>query len=393
MSGIRIENLSKSFGDVQALADIDLEVDVGELVAILGPSGSGKSTLLRTIAGLETPDSGEIWLGKDCAFSARMHRAMAARDRDVGFVFQNFALYPHMSVYKNVAFGLTIRGEDKKVIERRVRDALELVDLTGLERRMPRELSGGQQQRVALARTLVTLPRIMLFDEPLSNIDPVLRSSMRRELRDLNRKTGITFIYVTHDSTEAMILGNRIAVLDHGRIVDMAPPRHVYRFPQTATAAGLTGNPKTNLIMGEIREVDGAVYLLPRQDPYTFIALPRELGEWHGQWVVLHARPEDLGVVRDTGDDAAADDGNELTVAEGRLTVLAAMPDGSNMNLHLMIPGDSEQIIVHGPAAELMGIRAQDQVGLQVRRGNLYDHQDGTLLQSFGIEIPESRAG
>ncbi len=381
MAGIRIENLSKSFGNVQALVDIDLEVDVGELVAVLGPSGSGKSTLLRTIAGLESPDSGEIRLGADCAFSARNGRSMAARDRDVGFVFQNFALYPHMNVYKNVAFGLSIRGEDKKVIDRRVRDALELVDLTGLERRMPKELSGGQQQRVALARTLVTLPRVMLFDEPLSNIDPVLRSSMRRELRDLNRKTGITFVYVTHDSTEAMILGNRIAVLDRGRIVDIAPPRQVYRFPQTAIAASLTGNPKTNLMTGEIRCVEGGVYLLPQNDPYTFIALPAELESLHGEWVTVHARPEDLSVTRDS------------TGEEGPVMVLAAMPDGSNVNVHLMLPGDSEQIIVHEPADELTGIRAREQVYLQVRRGNLYDHHDGTLLRSFGLELPESRAG
>ena len=381
MAGVIIRDLEKRFGSVHALAGVDLEVDVGELLAVLGPSGSGKSTLLRTIAGLERPDRGEIWLGNDCAFSASSARAMPARDRDVGFVFQTFALYPHMNVYKNVAFGLSIRGESKAVIDRRVRGALELVELTGLEARMPKELSGGQQQRVAVARTLVTLPRIMLFDEPLSNLDPVLRSMMRKELRTLNRKTGITFIYVTHDSSEAMILGDRIAVIDQGRIVDAAPPRQVYRFPQTATSASLTGHPKTNLIVGEIRHAEDAVYLLPQSDPYAFISVPDELAPWHGHWLNLHARPEDLRV------------STELSETSGRLEVLAVMPEGSNVDVHLKLPGETERIVVHGSAGEMTGIRPNDHVHLHAFRGNLYDHQDGSLLGSFGLARPESRAG
>ena len=372
MAGIDVRGVEKRFGEVEALAGVELEVNVGELLVVLGPSGSGKSTLLRSIAGLEVPDAGEIHLGQDLVFSGRERYTMAARDRDVGFVFQNYALYPHMNVYRNVAFGLTIQGAAKDVIDSRVRGALELVELTGLEHRMPRELSGGQQQRVAVARTLVTLPRVMLFDEPLSNLDPVLRSAMRQQLRDLNRKTGITFVYVTHDSAEAMILGDRIAVLDKGRIVDVASPRQVYRYPRTATSAALTGTPRTNLIMGEIRAAEDGAFLLPRSDPYTFISLPGELAEWHGRWATLHARPEDLSVSAELSPDA------------GRLTVLAVMPDGSNADVHLLLRGERDHLIARGPVQQLARIRPNEQVQLRVKRGNLYDHQDGSLLGNFG---------
>ena len=377
MAGVIARNLYKRFSNTEALRGIELEVDVGELLVVLGPSGSGKSTLLRSIAGLEQPDEGEIWLGQDCVFSTERRRNLASRERNIGFVFQNYALYPHMSVYRNVAFGLKIRGEEKSVIDRRVRGALELVELSGLEDRMPRELSGGQQQRVAVARTLVTLPRIMLFDEPLSNLDPVLRSSMRTQLRELNRKTGITFIYVTHDSTEAMILGDRIAILDEGRVVDAAAPQQVYRFPRTATSASLTGSPRTNLIAGEVRSIDTAVYLLPRSDPYTFITLPRELASYHGEEVILHARPEDLGLRAELDDEA------------GRLRVLAVMPEGSTVHVHLLLEGERDHIVVRGAEQELLGLRPRQEVQLLVRRGNLYDVETGELRESF-VSSPEA---
>ena len=227
---------------MQALAGVDLDVRSGEFLCLLGPSGCGKSTLLRVLAGLARPDAGRVAIaGEDVT-------ARPAWERDVGLVFQSYALFPHLDVAANVAFGLEMRGLPRAEREGRVAEALALVDLAGLARRRPAELSGGQQQRVAIARAVAIRPRVLLLDEPLSNLDALLRGSVRAELRELHRRTGLTTVMVTHDQAEALSLADRVAVMEQGRILQHDAPEAVYARPATAFVAGFVGSPPANLV-------------------------------------------------------------------------------------------------------------------------------------------------
>jgi iron(III) transport system ATP-binding protein len=244
-----VERVTKIFTDpsgapVTAVDDVTLEVRAGEFVSLLGPSGCGKTTLLRIIAGFETPTAGEIFL------AGTKVTALPPNARDTAMVFQSYALFPHLDVFENVAFGLRVRAVPEPEVAERVAAALRLVGLTGLERRSPDQLSGGQQQRVALARAVVTQPRVLLLDEPLSNLDAKLREQMRVELRRIQRELGITAIYVTHDQVEAMTLADRIVVLDRGRVQQVAPPAELYARPANAFVSEFVG--KVNLLAGRI---------------------------------------------------------------------------------------------------------------------------------------------
>ena len=232
---VRLEGVGKRYGDTWAVRGVDLRVEPGEFFTLLGPSGCGKTTLLRSIAGFVTPDEGTIYLDDGPV------RAVPPWKRDVGLVFQNYALWPHMTVFENVAFGLRQRRVAAAERLERVRRALALVNLGGLEGRRPSQLSGGQQQRVALARTLVVEPRVLLLDEPLSNLDAKLRAQMRIELLKLQQDLGITALYVTHDQEEALALSSRIAVMSEGRVVQVGTPRAIYENPADAFVAGFVG--------------------------------------------------------------------------------------------------------------------------------------------------------
>ncbi|RMF57507.1 MAG: ABC transporter ATP-binding protein, partial [Calditrichaeota bacterium] len=236
MAQVSLQALSKSFGDVQAVCNLDLEIQEGEFFTLLGPSGCGKTTTLRMVAGFEFPTSGRIF------FDRRDVTFMKPNRRNTGMVFQNFALFPHLTVFENVAFGLQARGVAKTEIKVRVEKALELVDLGSLGARKVTELSGGQQQRVALARAVVIEPGILLLDEPLSNLDAKLRAETREEIRALQRRLGITTIYVTHDQEEALSLSDRLAVLDHGVCQQVGSPAEIYREPANAFVARFVGN-------------------------------------------------------------------------------------------------------------------------------------------------------
>src|SRR5258707_5892570 len=242
--GVTIEHVSFGYGSTPVLDDISLDVVRGEFFAFLGPSGSGKTTLLRLIAGFGTPSAGRILIGE------RDLTRLPPWSRNVGMVFQSYALWPHMTVAKNVAFGLERRKFSRAEVERKVRDALDLVGLGALADRRPAQLSGGQQQRVALARTLVIEPEVLLLDEPLSNLDARLRVDMRSELRQLQRKLGLTAIYVTHDQEEANAIADRIAVLDQGRIQQIGTPLDLYDQPANRFVATFLGT--ANLIEGTI---------------------------------------------------------------------------------------------------------------------------------------------
>ncbi|PYN22396.1 MAG: polyamine ABC transporter ATP-binding protein [Candidatus Rokuibacteriota bacterium] len=244
MSAITLSGLTKRFGNVVAVDDLHLDVQDGELMALLGPSGCGKTTTLRAIAGFELPDSGDIDFGD--------HRVtnLPPERRNIGMVFQNYALFPHMTVAQNVAFGLEMRKEPALAIRARVATTLAKVQLTGLEGRYPRQLSGGQQQRAALARALVVVPDVLLLDEPLANLDAKLREEMRFYVRSLQQEVGITTIYVTHDQAEAMVIADRIAVMFNGRIHQLAAPQEIYHRPHSWMVAEFVG--LTNFIEGKV---------------------------------------------------------------------------------------------------------------------------------------------
>ena len=244
MTAIRIEHLSKSYGPTVVVDDVSLAIDTGELFFLLGPSGCGKTTLLRALAGFVVPDRGEVY------FDDRRMNAVPPKDRGTGMVFQNYALWPHMTVAQNIAFGLEVRRVSAAERDRRVAEAVSLVRLEGLERSRPTQLSGGQQQRVALARALVIRPAVLLLDEPLSNLDARLRSEMREEIRRIHDETKLTTIYVTHDQKEALSLADRMAVMQRGRVVQVGAPPELYQRPRSQFVASFLG--EVNMIEGRV---------------------------------------------------------------------------------------------------------------------------------------------
>jgi sn-glycerol 3-phosphate transport system ATP-binding protein len=242
MAKVSIRNIHKSFGAVKVIQGIDIDIGDGEFVVMVGPSGCGKSTLLRMVAGLETITSGEIAIGE------RVVNDLEPKDRNIAMVFQNYALYPHMSVYGNMAYGLKIQGRSKSDIDERVKRAAEILELGPYLDRRPRELSGGQRQRVAMGRAIVREPAVFLFDEPLSNLDAKLRVQMRAELQALHRRLATTSLYVTHDQVEAMTMAQRMIVMNAGRAEQIGAPLDVYARPATTFVAGFIGSPPMNLI-------------------------------------------------------------------------------------------------------------------------------------------------
>ncbi len=242
---IHMQHVCKTYSDAFQIRDLDLHVGDGQFTTLLGPSGCGKTTILRMIAGLETPDSGEIYFADRCVFSSLKHINVPPEKRNLGFVFQDFALWPHLTVYENVAFPLRARN-DSENLDARVRDALETVHLTGYEDRYPGELSGGQQQRVALARAIVGRPDCILFDEPLSALDAILRESMRHEMKRITKALEISAVFVTHDQLEAMSMSDMIVLLQKGKVEQQAAPEEIYQHPRTRFAARFIG--KSNWI-------------------------------------------------------------------------------------------------------------------------------------------------
>ncbi|HEX6529543.1 MAG TPA: sn-glycerol-3-phosphate import ATP-binding protein UgpC [Burkholderiales bacterium] len=242
MAGVNLREVKKSYGDLQVIHGVSMDIADGEFIVILGPSGCGKSTLLRMVAGLEPISAGEIRIGE------RVVNDLEPKDRDIAMVFQNYALYPHMSVYDNMSYGLRIRGFTKPDIESRVQKAAAILELQNFLQRKPRQLSGGQRQRVAMGRAIVREPAVFLFDEPLSNLDAKLRVQMRAELQGLHRRLGTTSLYVTHDQVEAMTLAHRMIVMNAGRAEQIGKPLEVYARPATTFVASFIGSPPMNLI-------------------------------------------------------------------------------------------------------------------------------------------------
>ena len=330
MARVRLIEISKHFGPTVAVDNINLDVAEGEFVTLLGPSGCGKTTTLRMVAGLIEPTIGQVF------FDDQDVTNLAPNTRNIGFVFQSPALFPHLSVASNIGFGLSVKGRKKKEIQTRVDEMLELVDLVGLGERLPRQLSGGQQQRVALARVLATDPRVLLFDEPLSALDRNLRETLKYNILQLQRQTGKTAIYVTHDQSEAFAISDRIAVMNQGRIEQIGTQTDIYLKPESDFVAEFIG--ANNRLGGQVTTVT---------DDQTEVRInglllhcPAQSKLQPGDEVVAYVRPEDISVLRDE------DDGTYRNLVEGNLDQIIF--EGSTAQLHVDVAGQLLRVDVSG---------------------------------------------
>ncbi len=331
MALIEIEGLSKRFGGVTAVDNLSLAVDAGEFLTLLGPSGCGKTTVLRMIAGLEVPDAGEIRIGGKIVFSAQRGLFVSPGKRGIGLVFQSYALWPHMSVRQNVAFGLEIRKVGAEEMKQEVTEALAYMRLEGMEDRYPQQMSGGQQQRVALARMLVARPGVFLMDEPLSNLDAKLRIEMRAEIKRLHREAKATTVYVTHDQTEALTLSSRVAVIERGKIMQVAPPREIYRRPANLFVADFIGSPTINLIPGKIvRKSEGIFF------EGEALSLPAPALAAHaGAEATAAIRPEEIRIVTENGNETVPGEAYAVLPA-GSETIVQVRREGRIYNVRVM---------------------------------------------------------
>lgn len=287
---VQLIELRKSFGDIEAVKGISLTIERGDFFTFLGPSGCGKTTILRMIAGFTRPDGGKI------LFDGQEVNELPSWKRDVGMVFQNYALWPHLSVFENVAFGLKERNLPKSIVREKTLRALEMVGLKGMEKRRPSELSGGQQQRVALARTLVIEPRLLLLDEPLSNLDAKLRIQMRHELVRIQKNLGITTLYVTHDQEEALILSTRIAVMSKGRVIQVGTPREIYENPNSQEVADFVGT--SNFFSCKVKEVKGnQIELVSEEGLLMIVENQGGINLSPGTNLLLNIRPESIQII------------------------------------------------------------------------------------------------
>jgi putative spermidine/putrescine transport system ATP-binding protein len=332
-SSLTIRGLSKRYGDVVALAPTDLEVARGEFLTLLGPSGSGKTTLLGLIAGLSTPDGGQLLIdGRDMTYGAPY-------ERDIGMVFQNYALFPHMTVADNIAFPLKMRKVDAATARQRALQALDLVHLPQVAQRFPKELSGGQQQRIALARCLVYRPAIVLMDEPLGALDKKLRDQMQLEIKRIHRELGTTIVYVTHDQEEAMTMSDRICLMNHGRIEQLGTPADLYFRPRTLFVADFLG--ESNLLQGTVDRVDGTQVDVALAQPGCRARAAAHAALQPGAKVRVMVRPQNMRV--------GADEGCGLNAVRGQ--VLDSMITGSLTKLYVSPPAGGEPLVLCYPTS------------------------------------------
>jgi multiple sugar transport system ATP-binding protein len=304
LTNIKISKLVKKYGESNAVNNVDIDIKDSELFILLGPSGCGKTTTLLCIAGLIKPEEGEIWFDDKIVTSASNNYYERPQNRNVAMVFQDYAIYPHMTVFKNIAFPLEIKNMDKKEIENIVHSTAKNLGIEELLDRKPKQLSGGQRQRVALARAIVREPNAFLMDEPLSNLDAKLRIFARAELKKLHQKLGITTVYVTHDQIEAMSLGDRIAILNKGKIEQIDKPQTIFDFPKNLFVAGFIGSPPMNLIDGSVKEENGRLYITTKNINYKIPSEYSKVKELKGKEIVLGIRPEDIVLSKNESDNS-----------------------------------------------------------------------------------------
>ncbi len=391
MASVQLKNVSKTFsgGGKPAVNSINLDIKDREFLVLVGPSGCGKSTTLRMIAGLEHATSGEIYIGD------QMVNQTAPKDRDIAMVFQNYALYPHMTVYRNMAFGLQLRyggwlkrlwlritdsplsaeySRRHKSIAKRVKDAAETLGISHLLDRMPGQLSGGERQRVALGRAIVRQPAAFLFDEPLSNLDARLRGEMRRELKRLHQDLQTTMIYVTHDQVEAMTLGDRIVVMNHGEIQQAGPPLEVYNQPANRFTASFTGSPAMNFLEGELQKTDGSLTF--KGDGTEFL-LPRQLEQSLNQPVV--AGPVSCGVRPEHVSLGAK--GDEM-LRVGTSQVVAIEPLGESVIIYVQNKEEEQPLAVRAAAGSVPATGEKVELYFDASQIHFFDKPAGKSLRS-----------
>ena len=359
MASIEIENLTKRYGAATALDNVSLKIESGEFLVLLGPSGCGKTTLLRCLAGLETPDEGEIYMDGELVFSSKLNRIVPPGKRNLGMVFQSYALWPHMTVRNNVKFGLDVLNLSESDSKDRLDQVLKDLGMGDLQNRYPSELSGGQQQRVALARLLATKPPVFLMDEPLSNLDARLRMDMRVELKKFQASTGSTTVYVTHDQTEAMTMSTRVVVMRDGRIQQVSPPSQLYKRPENTFVADFIGMPRINLI--KANRSDGKNRLYSNGDIDIDIGWDEAPSS-----IVVGARPEDLKISKE-----------ELKGSQA-YEVSSVLPNGPETIIQLTRGGT----ILLARIGHEIDLHEGEKVTVQFDQKalNIYDAKSGALL-------------
>ncbi len=366
MAGVVYEHVTKQFGDVKAVNDLTLDIQDKEFLVLVGPSGCGKTTALRLLAGLEEISAGTIFIGD------RVVNDVAPKDRDIAMVFQSYALYPHMSVYDNMAFGLRLRKTPKADIDRRVKEAADILGIGQLLTRKPKQLSGGQRQRVALGRAIVREPKVFLMDEPLSNLDAKLRVQTRAEISKLHQRLETTFIYVTHDQTEAMTMGSRIAVMKDGILQQLDTPQNLYDRPTNTFVAGFIGSPAMNFFdatVGGSREeawLDTGAFRLPVPGDRR-----EKLARYMGQTVVMGIRPEDIH------DRAYTPSGTNGAPVQAQVDVME--PLGSEINLYL-VSGNKTYVAKVDPRSQARTGKGLE-VMMNLDRLHLFDKQSEQAIR------------
>lgn len=370
MASVIIKNLKKRYGKSEAVDNLNLEIRDGEFFVLLGPSGCGKTTTLLSIAGLITPDEGEIWLGEELVTSKEKRSFLRPQERDVAMVFQDYAIYPHLTVFRNISFPLEVRGMSKEIIDKKVREVAESLGIASLLSRKPAQLSGGQRQRVALARAIVREPKVFLMDEPLSNLDAKLRVSARAELKKLHERIKTTIIYVTHDQVEAMSIGDRIAILNNGRLEQVGTPREVYDRPANIFVASFIGSPPMNFFEGLIRGQDEKVVL---DLGFTSIELPerikKAIRENGLSQVTVGIRPEHVEIVKEKGTEG---------LIEAKIDVIELV--GKEFIVHL----DLDRWSIVSVTSTNLDLVAGEKVGLflDINRMHFFESQTGKALST-----------
>ncbi len=370
MANLSIKDVHKIYpGNVTAVKDFNLEIEDKEFIILVGPSGCGKSTTLRMIAGLEEITEGEVFIGD------RLVNDVPPKDRDIAMVFQNYALYPHMSVYENMAFGLKLRKTPKNEIDKKVKEAAEILDITHLLDRKPKALSGGQRQRVALGRAIVREPKVFLMDEPLSNLDAKLRVQMRTEILKLHQRLKTTFIYVTHDQTEAMTMGTRIVVMKDGLIQQVDTPKTLYDRPNNLFVAGFIGSPQMNFLDVDVKDEGQDIVLVLKDGKRLKLSEAQKQilksGSYVGKRIVMGIRPEHL---HDAGVDALNSGYNEIKT---KVDVTELM--GAELYVHAEIASTPIIARVSGQSE----VRAFDEIMLQFHydKMHLFDKETEKVLR------------
>ncbi|EYB66658.1 Amino acid ABC transporter, ATPase, His/Glu/Gln/Arg/opine [Deinococcus phoenicis] len=360
MAEVVLENINKWYGTKQhAVQDFNLNIADREFMVFVGPSGCGKSTTLRMIAGLEDISSGVLRIGD------RVVNDVPPKDRDIAMVFQNYALYPHMNVYENMAFGLKLRKTPKAEIDKRVRDAAKILQIEHLLGRKPKELSGGQRQRVAMGRAIVREPKVFLMDEPLSNLDAKLRVEMRAQISQLHRRLGATIIYVTHDQVEAMTLGNRIVVMRDGLIMQVDTPMNLYDFPQNRFVAGFIGSPSMNFLAARVQNGE---FVVGGSRVAAMGRLAQSLRAYEGQEVYMGIRPEHVGVIGHGQTDIP----QGTNVLRGKVVVVE--PLGAQTDLLVDVDGQTLTAKLEGQAI----LQPGDDIELLLDQTRLHAFDHGT---------------